>query len=57
MGVQDPLKLAHHLERLGGTANLMDLINVKQQEICHLSQQCLNLTDDTLRYSQTRLKL
>ena len=56
VGVQDPLKLAHHLEKLGGTAKLMDLIHAKQQEICQLSQQCESLTDDTLRYSQTRLK-
>ena len=56
VGVQDPLKLAHHLEKLGGTANLMTLIHVKQQEICQVSLQCENLTDDTVRYSQTRLK-
>lgn len=55
VGVQDPLKLAHHLEKLGGTAKLMELIHAKQQKICQLSQQCENLTDDTLRYSQTRL--
>lgn len=52
VGVQDPLKLAHHLEKLGGTANLVEMICVKQQDICQLSQQCESLTDDTLRYSQ-----
>lgn len=54
VGVHDPLKLAHHLEKLGGTATLMQLIHVKQHEICQLSQQCENLTDDTLRYSQEK---
>ena len=55
VGVQDPLKLAHHLEKLGGTAKLMELIYVKQHDIRQLSQQCEDLTDDTLRYSQTRV--
>lgn len=55
VGVQDPLQLAHHLEKLGGTAKLMELIYVKQQDIRQLSQQCEDLTDDTHRYSQTRV--
>ena len=54
VGVQDPLKLAHHLEKLGGTADLVELICVKQQDICQLSQQCESLTDEILRYSQDK---
>ena len=50
VAVQDPLKLAHHLEKLGGTAGLMEMIHVKQHDISQLSQQCEDLADETVRY-------
>lgn len=50
--VQDPLKLAHHLEQLGGTASLVELIQIKQHDIDQLSQQCKGLADETLRCTQ-----
>lgn len=49
VGVQDPLKLAHHLEVLGGTAALVDVINSKHTETGMCSQQCNDLTEETER--------
>ena len=49
MGVQNPLKLAHHLEVLGGTAALVDVISSKQYDISLVTQECDDLTDDSLR--------
>ena len=49
MGVQDPLYLAHHLEVLGGTAALVDVISSKQRDTSLVTQECDGLTDDTLR--------
>lgn len=54
VGVRDPLKLAHHLEKLGGTAALVKVIHTKQHNISQLSQQCEDLTDDTLRYGHPK---
>jgi len=50
VGVQDPLKLAHHLELLGGTAALVDMISSKQSDINSCSQQCNNLTEESEQY-------
>lgn len=50
MGVQDPLKLVHYLELLGGTAALVDMITSKQSEINSCSQQCNNLTEESEQY-------
>lgn len=49
MGVQDPLKLARHLELLGGTARYVNIINSRKSEINGLSQQCIALTEETER--------
>jgi hypothetical protein len=50
VGVQDPLKLAHHLELLGGTAALVDVISSKQSDINSCTQQCNNLTEESEQY-------
>ena len=50
MGVQDPLKLAHNLELLGGTAALVDMISSKQSDINSCSQQCNNLIEESEQY-------
>ena len=55
MGVQDPLKLAHHLELLGGTSALVDIINSKQADISTCSQQCNDLCDKSDQYSSALL--
>lgn len=55
MGVQDPLKLAHHLELLGGTSALVDIINSKQADISTCSQRCNDLSDKSDQYSSALL--
>lgn len=55
MGVQDPLKLAHHLELLDGTSALVDIINNKQADISTCSQQCNDLSDKLDQYSSALL--
>ncbi|DBA92979.1 TPA: hypothetical protein ACH3X2_003324 [Trebouxia sp. C0005] len=57
VGVQDPLKLAHHLELLGGTAALVDIISSKQSDINSCSRQCNNLTEESELVEQHRQHL
>lgn len=51
--VFDPLRLAHRLEVLGGTAGFVDLIAMKQALISEHSKSCAGLTEEAARSNQS----
>ena len=51
--VHDPLKLAHRLEVLGGTASFMGRIADKQKLIVAHNKDCNDLTDEISRWVST----